>query len=118
MYLLGVINSNFLNWFFKKNCLTNEQSIAQVKTVDLVKLPIRTINLSDPADKSRHDRMVFLVAEMLAAKKQLAVANTDRDKDFYKTKCNSLDHKIDALVWQLYDLSAEEIELLPPRDQQ
>jgi type I restriction-modification system DNA methylase subunit len=114
-YLLGVINSNFMNWFFKKNCLTNEQSIAQVKTVDLVKLPIRTIDFSDATDKSRHDKMVSLVEQILAAKKQVAMAKTDADHEFYRNRCNALDNQIDTLVCELYDLSSEDIALLPPR---
>ena len=109
-YLLGVVNSKLLNWFFKKNCLTNEKSIAQVKTVDLVKLPIRTIDFSRSADKSRHDRMVALVEQMLAAKKQLPLAQSDADKDFYANKCASLDRQIDALVYKLYGLTEAEIK--------
>ena len=111
-YLLGVINSKLLNWFFKKYCLTNEKSIAQVKTVDLVKLPIRTIDFANPADKARHDRMVALVEQMLAAKKQLAGAQSDKDKDFYTNRCDGLDRQIDALVYDLYALTPAEIQIV------
>jgi hypothetical protein len=108
LYLLGLINSQFMNWFFKKNCLTNEQSIAQVKTVDLVKLPIRVIDCSDSGDKSRQEHMVSLVEQMLAAKKQLTLAKSDADQEFYNNKCNTLDKNIDELVYELYGLTDEE----------
>jgi hypothetical protein len=111
-YLLGVLNSKLLNWFFKKSCLTNEKSIAQVKRVDLVKLPIRTIDFSQPPDKSRHNKLVAMVEEMLAAKKQLPLARSDSDKDFYENKCASLDSQIDQLVYELYGLTDEEIKLI------
>jgi len=116
-YLLGLINSVFMNWFFRKNCLTNERSIAQVKTVDLVKLPIRTIDFTDSADKQRHARIVSLVDEMLDSKKSLFAAKTDGDKDFYRTKCRTLDRKIDAAVCELYNLDAKETALLPEREE-
>ncbi len=45
---------------------------------------------------------------MLAAKKQLQLARTDRDKDFYTNKCAALDRQIDALVYELYELTPEE----------
>jgi type I restriction-modification system DNA methylase subunit len=111
-YLLGVINSKLLNWWFKKSCLTNEKSIAQVKTIDLVKLPIRTIEFSNTSDKSRHDKMVSLVEQMLAAKPQLARAQSDADKEFYGNKCADLDRRIDALVYELYGLTEEEINIV------
>jgi hypothetical protein len=38
------------------------------------------------------DRMVELVEQMLAARKQLAVAQSDKDKDFYTNRCDGLDH--------------------------
>ena len=101
-----------LNWWFKKSCLTNEKSIAQVKTIDLVKLPIRTIDFSKPADKARHDKLVALVEQMLVSKKQLAAAQSDKEKDFYGNKCAGLDRQIDALVYELYGLTEDEITIV------
>ncbi len=76
-YVLGVLNSNLLTFFFKAKSLTNKESIAQVKKVDLDILPIRTINFTDQADRARHDRMCALVEAMLAAKKHLQLARSD-----------------------------------------
>lgn len=45
---------------------------------------------------------------MLEAKKQLSAAQTDKDKTFYERYCSSLDTQIDELVYDLYDLSADE----------
>ena len=111
-YLLGLINSKLMNWFFKKTCLTNEKSIAQVKTVDLVKLPIRIVDFLNLRDKARHDKMVSLVEQMLVAKPQLARAQSDKDKDFYANKCAALDRQIDALVYELYALTPDEIKIV------
>ncbi len=57
-------------------------------------------------------RIVSLVEQMLAAKLQLQSARTDRDTDFYTNKCHALDRQIDALVYELYELTAEEIALV------
>jgi type II restriction/modification system DNA methylase subunit YeeA len=43
------------------------------------------------------------------SKKQLAAARTERDKNFYQSKSATLDRQIDNLVYELYDLTAEEI---------
>ena len=66
----------------------------------------------EPADKARHDKMVSLVEQMLAAKPQLASAQSDKDKDFYENKCAALDRQIDALVYELYYLTPDEIKIV------
>lgn len=56
--------------------------------------------------------MVKLVENMLDAKKSLTVAQTDKDKQFCERFCDSLDKQIDTLVYNLYDLSADEIRVV------
>ena len=48
----------------------------------------------------------------MAAKKQLAQVQTDKDKTFYESKCAALDNQIDRLVYELYDLTDEEIAIV------
>ena len=49
---------------------------------------------------------------MLDAKKHLIEAVTDCDKNLYERKCANLDRQIDELVYELYGLTKEEIELV------
>ncbi len=49
---------------------------------------------------------------MLDAKKQLAAVQTDKEKTYYENKCVSLDRQIDRLVYDLYGLTPEEIEIV------
>jgi hypothetical protein len=53
-----------------------------------------------------------LVEQMLAAKKQLAGAQSDKDKDFYTNRCDGLDRQINALVYDLYALTSAEIKIV------
>ena len=53
-----------------------------------------------------------LVEQMLAAKKQLAGAQSDKDKDFYINHCYGLDRQIDALVYDLYAVTPAEIKIV------
>jgi phenylpyruvate tautomerase PptA (4-oxalocrotonate tautomerase family) len=48
----------------------------------------------------------------LEAKKQLAAAVTDNDKNFLQNKCSSIDIQIDKLVYELYELTEEEIKIV------
>ena len=42
--------------------------------------------------------------------RSLSAALTDGDKDFYTNKCARLDGQINALVYELYGLTPEEIK--------
>ena len=111
-FLLGVLNSRLLNMYYATKSLTNRASIAQVKKVDLDRLPIPVVNLSLSMDKAKHDRIVQLVDQMLEAKKQLAAARSEGDQNFYESKCATLDRQIDQLVYELYELTPEETDVV------
>jgi hypothetical protein len=40
------------------------------------------------------------------------VARSDRDRNFYENKCAALDRQIDALVYELYELTPDEIAIV------
>ena len=75
-------------------------------------LPIRTIDFSDPTDKARHDRMVEMVERMLALHKQRAATRTPAEKTQLQHQIDATDGQIDRLVYELYDLTEEEIEIV------
>jgi hypothetical protein len=79
-------------------------------------LPIRTIDISSPADVARHDRMVSLVDAMLALNRQLAAAQTAQDKTVIQRQIDATDRQIDRLVYELYDLTEDEIKIIENRD--
>jgi hypothetical protein len=106
-YVLGLINSTFLNTYFRKRFTTISLTAAFLGI-----LPIRTINFSDPADKARHDRMVALVEQMLALHKQLAAAKTPDAKTVLQRQVDATDKQIDRLVYELYGLTEEEIAVV------
>lgn len=112
LYVLGLLNSRLLFWK-----LARESNVFRGGWITCTKqyfgeLPIRVINFSDDADRARHDRMVDLVTQMLKAKEQQGQARTDHHRNFYENKCAMLNRQIDTLVYELYDLSAEEIKIL------
>jgi adenine-specific DNA-methyltransferase len=111
-YLLGLLNSKLLGFAYKFSNPQTAKVFAEVKPSAIKSLPIRTINFSNAADKARHERMVALVEGMLAAKRQLAGAGTEAERNLYERKCAAIDKQIDALVYELYDLTPQEITLV------
>ena len=83
---------------------------------DVLAIPIRVINFDDPADVKRHDRMVALVQRMLDLHKQLAAALLPQEKDLLDRQIAATDAQIDRLVYDLYDLTEEEIRLVEGKE--
>jgi hypothetical protein len=79
-------------------------------------LPIHTINFDDPADVVRHDKMVALVERMLALHRKLAAATIPADKELYQRQIEATDRQINALVYEWYGLTEEEIAIVERRD--
>lgn len=75
-------------------------------------IPIRTFNFSNEAQESKHDQMIELVNQMLSLKKQLQVCKTAQDKTMLQRQIDATDRQIDRLVYELYDLTEEEIKIV------
>ncbi|PKG31052.1 TaqI-like C-terminal specificity domain-containing protein, partial [Methanoregula sp.] len=114
-YLLGILNSRLITFYYSQLAALLRGGYLRFFTQDLAKIPIRTINFSDPADKSRHDRMVQLVTIMLDLNKKLQDARVDHDKTLLQRQIEATDGAIDALVYELYGLTAEEIKIVEGR---
>jgi type I restriction-modification system DNA methylase subunit len=111
-YVLGLLNSRLLFWKLRRLSSVFRGGWITCTKQYFGDLPIRTINFSDTTDKAHHDGMVQLVTQILTTKHQLAAARTERDKTFYENKCATIDRQIDDLVYELYELTPEEIALV------
>ena len=83
-----------------------------VGTNELKSLPFRQIDFSDAKERAAHDTLAAKAEAMLDAKKELAQVKTDRDKTYYENKCETLGRQINALVYELYGLTPDEIALV------
>jgi hypothetical protein len=86
--------------------IATKDDFRQTTLAELRRLPIRKLDLVNASEKARHDKIVALVEQMLAAKSQIAGVKSDKDTDFYENKCASVDRQIDALVYLLSPLGA------------
>lgn len=75
-------------------------------------LPIRAVDFNDKKDIERHDKMVKLVEQMLDLNKKLHTAATPDEKAHLERAIGATDRQIDQLVYELYDLTPEEIAII------
>lgn len=111
-YLLGIVNSRLWTFLFSQVSSTIRGGFLRWKFQYMAPLPIRTINFDDPADKAAHDRMVELVDRMLELNKKLAEAKTPQAGDVLKRQIEATDKQIDQLVYELYELTPDEIAIV------
>jgi len=110
-FLLGILNSR-LAWELLKlmcSCLgdVNNGGRLELRQQYMSRFPMPEVN-----DKIRHDRMVSLVDRMLSLHKQLQEARTPQDEIALQRQIEATDWQIDALVYELYGLTEEEIGIV------
>ena len=81
-----------------------------------VRNTFRTLHLPNAPDTSHYDRMVSLVEQMLVLHKQLPEAGTPHEKTALERQIEATDGQIDALVYELYGLTEEEIGIVEEAD--
>ncbi|GAA7309829.1 class I SAM-dependent DNA methyltransferase [Helicobacter pylori] len=92
-FLVGLLNSRLLDWLFRKTSTNNHVNLYELET-----LPIPQITKSN---QPTADKIIALVDKILAVKEKDPKANTQE-----------LEKEIDALVYQLYNLTDEEIKII------
>ena len=112
VYLLGLLNSRLLRWYFPFVSGTFRGGWLSANRQFLSQLPIRPIDFSDPTDAGRHAWMAALVERMLALHRKLAAARTPDEKLRLERQIAAADQEIDALVYELYGLTEEEIHIV------
>lgn len=108
-FILANLNSKLTDFYYQQLNPEKGEVLAQVKKTHVEQLPIPKIT---PENQALHDALVKLVEQMLQAKKDEQNAVTDHDKNFYRNLIQSLDNRINKAVYELYDLTAEEIALV------
>lgn len=81
----------------------------------LSQLPIRTIDFKSSTEVTLHDKMIALVERMLKLHVDLRGAWADCDKDAINRNIEATDNEIDALVYELYGLTKDEIAIVKGR---
>jgi hypothetical protein len=112
LYLLGTLNSKVSDFVIHSISSTKRGGYFEYKPMYVQQLPIRTIDFSDPVDKSRHDKMVTLVEQMLDLHERLAEAATETEKATLQKQIDETDRQIDNLVYELYGLMEEDVKVV------
>ncbi|GAA9687316.1 class I SAM-dependent DNA methyltransferase [Helicobacter pylori] len=100
LLILGVLNSSFMSWYARENFKDKHMSggYLGLNKGNLEKLPMFELEKSN---QPTADKIIVLVDKILVLKEKDLKANTQE-----------LEKEIDALVYQLYHLTDEEIKII------
>ena len=109
-YLAGLLNSRLLDWFLKNGSTTFHGGYFAANKQFLDQLPIEWPRPND--NRSRHVRLVSLVTLMLDLHVRQAAAKTPAEQNALARQIAHTDQQIDALVYELYGLTDDEIRIV------
>jgi hypothetical protein len=110
-YLAAILNSSLGRFLITSLCPLTDRGY-HTGRVALGKFPVITPDFDNLADRTRHEKMVALVTQMLSLHEYLQRAKTDQERRLVQQEMDATDVRIDALVYELYGLTKDDIDLI------
>jgi restriction endonuclease S subunit len=98
-YILGLFNSILFNFYYRKTNSQGGNIFPQVRISSIENLPIKLVSITV------QEKIEMLVDKILIKKSENSMADT-----------KNLETKIDQLVYQLYGLTEEEINIVEGKE--
>ncbi len=111
-YVMALLNSSVVDWCLRRQATAMRGGYFSYEARFMQGLPIRTIDFANPADVALHDQVVGLVEQMLALHRRLDEVRTAHDKALLQRQIELTDREIDRLVYELYELTDDEIAIV------
>jgi type I restriction-modification system DNA methylase subunit len=110
-YLLGIINSKLIS-FYHSNTSANafKGAFPKVLLHDLRELPI------PKADGKSQDEIKNSVTQLLNLYKEKALSTIETQLSFLQSKIDYYENRINEIVYKLYDITKEDIEMIEAQD--
>ena len=111
-YLLAILNSK-ISFFIVSNIAASRQGgFYEYKPMYVSKIPIHKINMEDSSELLIQDRLDFLVNQIIDLNKIYLKTDVPNEKKRIQRQITATDAEIDRLVYELYDLTEDEIRIV------
>ncbi|MEP7219294.1 MAG: Eco57I restriction-modification methylase domain-containing protein, partial [Bacteroidota bacterium] len=109
-YILGLLNSRLHEWFIRKTAIVMSGGYYSYESRFIKHLPIRSADPDSKQEGKVRAQVIRLVERMLLLNKTIDAAKTPFERDSLREQRNATDGQIDRLVYDIYNLTPEEIE--------
>lgn len=97
-YLLGVLNSKLMLWYFSNYLITNKNSMPQIKKYSLDNIPIKKCG------KEKQEKIKSIVIDLLSKRKEL---NTNKKHLEYENEILILEDRLNNEILSIYNIDIE-----------
>ena len=111
-YLLAVLHSKLINWYVYRFIFARATITMHFDGKVTDRVPIKTLDLTQPAERAMHDQIVAAVREIQALHAQLAAAASPAARTPLQRRIEALERQLDQWIYRLYALSDQEIALV------
>lgn len=111
-YLLGLINSKAVDYYLKSIAATKQGGYFEYKPMYVSKLPIIQIDSENKTQQFLHDEIVKLVNQLLKLNEEKAETKLQIQISQLKSKIDYCENRINEIVYQLYELTEDEIKIV------
>ncbi|MGV8964263.1 MAG: Eco57I restriction-modification methylase domain-containing protein [Candidatus Saccharimonadaceae bacterium] len=108
-YFLGVMNSKATEFFWKKNNSDEKKTFPKVKKEAILSIPIPIIS---KYNTQYYDEIVKLVDHILQLNQEKSETNLQTKITQLESKIDYCENRINEIVYQLYDLTPDEIKIV------
>ena len=106
--ILGILNSKLIGWYFRKRFqISDDDTFPQIMIRDILQFPIPKIET-----KTLQTEIIKYVDQLLQLNKDLQTETLPGKIDQLKSRIEYVEEKINQLVYELYELTSEEIKLI------
>lgn len=112
LYLAGILNSRLMAFVLDRMARQLSSGKNNFSWDELGQLPVYTPDLDRPDERALHDRVEHHVRRKIDLEKNFRNATTDPEREALQKKIRATGAKIDALVYDLYGLTLEEIAVV------
>lgn len=109
LYLLGVLNSKATDFYYNYLIPEKGKAFAEVKGINVKQLPVPNIN---DTNKKNEIKLINYVEQVLLLNQELQILTLETKREQIKRKIEYCEDKINELVYELYNLTYEEIQIV------
>jgi hypothetical protein len=111
-FILAIFNSKLYNYYYNKFLKSTKKVFSEIQARQIAQLPFPTINLKNKEDKTIHYEIVRLVNQLLKLNEEIQEQKLETNKIQIKSKIDYCESEINKLVYELYELTPDEIKLV------
>ena len=111
-YFMAILNSKLAAYHLQGVCPPKLSGYVEFSATCLTQMPIRQIDFKVAAEKKKHQELVDLADRMLSLHSQLPTINAPHSQMIIKNQIDAADRQIDQIVYGLYGLTKEQIEIV------